>query len=70
MNFVFQFHLHRESTISEMTRFHHDNQNENRLNYFDFFRRLIEFQNEMNHHRMTLFVDLNEKESINQAETF
>ena len=53
-----------------MTRSHHDDQNENRLNYFDFFRRLVEFQNEMNHRRTTLLVDFNEKESINQTETF
>ena len=68
MNFVFQFHLHRESAISEMTRFHHDDQNENRLNYLDFFRQFVEFQNKTNHRRTTLFVDFNEKKSINQAE--
>ena len=53
-----------------MTRFHHDDQNENRLNYFDFFRRLVELQNETSHRRITLFIDLNEEESINQTEIF
>ena len=49
MNFIFQFRLHRKDTISEMTRSYHDDQNENRLNYLDFFRRLVELQNEINH---------------------
>ena len=53
-----------------MTRFHHDDQNENRLNYFDFFRRLVEFQNETNYRRTTLFVDFNEKKLINQTKIF
>ena len=53
-----------------MARFHHDDQDENRLNYFDLFRRLAEFQNEMSHRRTTLLVDLNEEESINQTEIF
>ena len=53
-----------------MTRSHHDDQNENRLNYFDFFRRLVEFQNKTNHCWMTLLVDFNEKESINQTKIF
>ena len=70
MNFVFQFRLHRESAISKITRFHHDDQDENRLNYFNFFRRFVELQNETNHRRTTLFVDLNKKELINQTETF
>ena len=61
MNFVFQLRLHHENAISKMTRFHHDDQDENRLNYFDFFRRFVEFQNETNHRRITLFVDFNEK---------
>ena len=65
MNFVFQLRLHRESAISKMTRSHHDDQDKNRLNYFDLFRRLVELQNETSHHRTILFVDLNEKESIN-----
>ena len=51
-----------------MTRFHHDDQNENRLNYFDLSRRLAELQNETSHRRTTLFVDFNEEESINQTE--
>ena len=49
MNFVFQSYLHRKSAISEITRFYHDDQNENRLNYLDFFRQLVEFQNETSH---------------------
>ena len=53
-----------------MARSHHDDSNENRLNYSDLSRRLAELQNEMSHRRTTLFVDLNEKESINQAEIF
>ena len=53
-----------------MTRSHHDDSNENRLDYSDLFRRLVELQNETSHRRTTLFVDLNEKRSINQAETF
>ena len=53
-----------------MTRFHHDDSNENQLSYFDLFRRLVELQNETSHRRMTLFVDLNEKKSINQAKIF
>ena len=52
-----------------MTRSHHDDQNENRLSYLDLSRRLVEFQNETSHRRTTLFVDLNEKEPINQTET-
>ena len=52
-----------------MTRSHHDDPDENWLNYFDLSRRLVEFQNETSYRRTTLFVDLNEKESINQAET-
>ena len=53
-----------------MTQFHHDDQNNNRLNYLDFFRRLVELQNEMSHRRTTLFVDFNEEKSINQTEIF
>ena len=53
-----------------MTRSHHDDQNENQLNYFDFFRRLAELQNETSHHRTTLSVDLNKKKSINQTKIF
>ena len=53
-----------------MARSHHDDSNENRLDYFNFFRRLVELQNEMNHRRTTLFVDLNKEESINQTEIF
>ena len=53
-----------------MTRSHHDDPNENWLNYFDLFRRLVEFQNETSHRRTTLSVNLNEKKSINQTETF
>ena len=53
-----------------MTRSHHDDQNENRLNYFDFFRRLVELQNETSHRRTTLLVDLNEEELINQTKIF
>ena len=52
-----------------MTRSHHDDQNENRLDYFDLSRRLAEFQIKTSHRRTTLLVDLNEKESINQTET-
>ena len=52
-----------------MMRFHHDDPNENRLGYFDLSRRLVELQNETSHRRTTLFVDLNEEKSINQAET-
>ena len=51
-----------------MTRFHHDDLNENRLSYLDLFRRLVELQNETSHRRTTLSADLNEKESINQTE--
>ena len=51
-----------------MARSHYDDPNENRLNYSDLFRRLAELQNETSHRRTTLLVDLNEKESINQAE--
>ena len=51
-----------------MAQFHHDDQNENRLDYSDLFRRLAELQNETSHRRTTLFVDFNEKESINQTE--
>ena len=50
MNLVFQSRLHRENAISKMARSYHDDQNENRLNYFDLFRRLVELQNEMNHY--------------------
>ena len=46
-----------------MTQFHHDDQNENRLNYFDLFRRFIELQNKINYCRITLFVDFNEKKT-------
>ena len=53
-----------------MARSHHDDSNENRLNYSDLFRRLAELQNETNHRRTTLLVDLNEEELINQTETF
>ena len=53
-----------------MTRFHHDDPNENRLNYLDLFRRFVKLQNETNHRRTTLLVDFNEKESINQTEIF
>ena len=53
-----------------MTRSHHDDSNENRLNYFDLFRRLVELQNETSHRWTTLFVDFNEEESINQTEIF
>ena len=53
-----------------MTQSHHDDQNENRLSYSDFFRRLVELQNETSHCRITLLVDFNEEEPINQAETF
>ena len=53
-----------------MTRFHHDDPNENRLDYLDLFRRLAELQNKTSHHRTTLLVDLNEKRSINQTEIF
>ena len=53
-----------------MARSHHDDPNENRLNYSDLFRRLVELQNEMSHRRTTLLVDLNEEESINQTEIF
>ena len=61
MNLVFQFRLHYENAISEMTRFHHDDQNENRLNYFDFSRRFVELQNKTSFRQIILFVDLNEK---------
>ena len=70
MNFVFQFCLHCESAILKMTRSHHDDQDENRLNYLNFFRRLVEFQNETNHRQTTLFINFNKKKSINQAEIF
>ena len=53
-----------------MTRSHHDDSDENRLGYSDFSRRLAELQNETSHRRTTLFADLNEEGSINQAETF
>ena len=53
-----------------MARSHHDDSNENRLNYLDLFWRLVELQNETSHHRTTLFADFNEEESIDQAETF
>ena len=53
-----------------MTRFHHDDSDKNRLDYFDLFGRLVELQNETSHRRTTVFVDLNEEESINQTETF
>ena len=56
--------------ISERMQSHYDNQNKNRLNYCDFFRRLVELQNEMNQYRTTLFVDLNEEESINRIKNF
>ena len=68
MNLIFQLRLHRENAIPEMTRFHHDDQNENQLDYSDLFRRLVELQNETSHRRMTLLVDFNEEESINQTE--
>ena len=68
MNLVFQSHLHCENAISKMTRFHHDDQDENRLNYLDFFQRLVKLQNETSHCRTILFVDFNEKELINQTE--
>ena len=53
-----------------MARSHHDDQNENQLNYFDLSRRLVEFQNKTSHRRTTLFVDFNEKKLINQTKTF
>ena len=53
-----------------MARSHHDDQDENRLNYSDLSRRLVEFQNETSHRRTTLSADFNEEESINQTETF
>ena len=53
-----------------MARFHHDDQDKNRLGYPDLFRRLVELQNETSHRRTTLLVDFNEEESANQAETF
>ena len=53
-----------------MTRSHHDDQNENRLDYLDLFRRLVKLQNETSHRRTTLLVDFNEKESINQIKIF
>ena len=53
-----------------MARFHHDDQDENRLSYPDFSRRLVELQNETSHRRTTLLVDFNEKGPTNQAETF
>ena len=53
-----------------MARSHHNDPNENRLDYSDLFRRLVELQNETNHRRTTLLADLNEKEPINQTETF
>ena len=49
---------------------HYDDQNKNRLSSFDFFQRFVEFQNKTNYRRTTLFVDFNEKESINQTEIF
>ena len=52
-----------------MARSHHDDQDENRLDYSDFSRRLVELQNETSHRRTTLSADSNEKKSINQAET-
>ena len=51
-----------------MTRSHHDDQDENRLDYSDFSRRLVELQNETSHRRTTLLVDFNEERSINQTE--
>ena len=51
-----------------MARFHHDDQNENRLNYLDLSRRLAELQNKTSHRRTILPVDFNEEEPINQAE--
>ena len=53
-----------------MARFHHDDPNENRLDYSDLSRRLAELQNEISHRRTTLLVDFNKEGSINQAETF
>ena len=53
-----------------MTRSHHDDSNENRLNYSDLFRRLAELQNKTSHRRTTLLVDFNKEESINQTEIF
>ena len=50
MNFVFQFRLHCKNMILEMTQSHHDDQNKNRLNYFDFFQRLVELQNKTNYY--------------------
>ena len=65
-----QSRLHRESATSEMTRFHHDDQDENRLSYSDLFRRLVELQNETSHRQTILSADLNEEGPINQTETF
>ena len=53
-----------------MTRSHHDDSNENQLNYLDFFWQFVELQNETNHRRTTLFVDFNKKKSINQTKIF
>ena len=53
-----------------MARSHHDDPNENRLNYPDLSRRLVELQNKTSHRRTTLFADLNEVEPINQTEIF
>ena len=64
MNSIFKSHLHCESAISEITQFHHDDQNENQLNYFHFFQQFVEFQNETSYCRMTLLVNFNEKELI------
>ena len=68
IQFLFNLVYIVKMPISKMTRFHHDDQDENRLDYLDFFRRFVELQNETSHRRTTLFVDLNEEESINQTE--
>ena len=66
MKSIFQIYLYCENTISKMTRFPYNNQNENWLNYFDFFRQVVELQNETNHRRTILFVDLNIMSSRNK----
>ena len=53
-----------------MARSHHNDQDENRLNYFDLSRRFVELQNETSHRRTTLFADFNEEGPTNQAEIF
>ena len=70
MNSTFRLRSHCDNATLKMTRSQYNDENENCLNYLDFFQRLVELQNGTSHRQTIIFIDFNEKKSINQTEIF